>query len=71
MLDDIPNCLFPIISNKGIKSPIRGPDTYHGHGSLIKSIIIYKVVGQINSEIGNPASSTIALNPPATSITFL
>ena len=32
--EDTPNNLFRIISNSGTVSPINGPATYQGHGSL-------------------------------------
>ena len=37
----IPNDLFPRIKRAGTVKPISGPAIYQGHGSLIKSTIIY------------------------------
>lgn len=66
----MPNDLFPIISNNGIKRPIKGPAIYQGQGSLIKSMF-YSVDGQTKAEIGREPSSLIAWKPPAISTTFL
>ena len=37
--EDIPSDLFPSNNRAGIESPISGPDTYHGQGFEINSII--------------------------------
>ena len=50
-VDDMPNDLLPINSNDGTISPISGPAIYQGHGCLIGSIYIYKVLTRTKSPI--------------------
>ena len=37
--DEIPKVLFAINNDSGTINPIMGPETYHGHGCLINSIM--------------------------------
>ena len=36
-----PNALLPRIKSTGTISPIKGPDTHQGHGSLLISVIVF------------------------------
>lgn len=61
---DMPNDLFPINSNAGTISPIKGPDTYHGHGLFKYSII--KTLSSCNSQIAGaiPTNSILLQQLP-------
>src|SRR4051794_11904545 len=50
-VDEIPKGLLPSSRSKGTIRPIRGPEKYHGHGSLIKENMIFSWIYFLKKEI--------------------